>query len=87
MVHTGHRDDPVKLTFSLEALIISIDGDLVPRPVSTVWQAILCPGVLESSLSLAKDSLLSWRANDRSHQTKKSLESPPPLIAAKRNVI
>lgn len=73
-VHTGHRDDPVKLIFGLEAeaLInnISFSGGLVPRPVSSVWQMILSLGLLEFSPTLKQDTLLSWRANDQSYQAK-----------------
>lgn len=73
-LHTGHWDDPVKLIFGLEAepLInnISFSGGLVPRPVSRVWQTILTLGLLESPPTLKQDTLLSWRANDWSYQTK-----------------
>lgn len=73
-VHTGHRGDPAKLIFGLEAepLInnISFSGGLVPRPVSSLWQTVLSLGLLESCPTLKRDALLSWRANDKSYQTK-----------------
>lgn len=73
-VHTGHINDPVKLIFGWETepLInnISFYGALVPRPVSGVWQTILSLGLLESSPTLKQDTLLSWRANAWSYQTK-----------------